>query len=253
MQEGAALRVAEALLGEVAAAAGVEPRALVLAMARVLPVVLIVPALGLSLQPWFTRLGLAAVLALGLAPALAAGAAVPTVGSAGFLVETVAAFLTGLPVAVSASVALWAAAMVGGLAGDLAGLGLRSGLSATGTDTGPLGALLGLATAALFLQGGGLARLVTALGRAARPSAGVAERVAADVGGGLQLAFDVGAPLLGASLVLETGLALVARSARPLALGALLAPLRPLAIVGVTAVLFERLAGLLATASAAAP
>ncbi len=253
MQEGAALRVAEALVGEVAAAAGVEPRALVLAAARVLPVVLIVPALGLPLLPWITRLALAAVLALRLPPALAAGAGAPTGGHSCFLVDMLAAFLAGLPVAVSASVALWAAAMVGGLAGDLAGLGLRSGLSATGTDTGALGAPLGLATAVLFLQGGGLARLVTALGRAARPSASVAERVAADLGGGLQLAFDVGAPLLGASLVQKTGLALVARSARPLALGVLLASLRPLAIVGVTAVLFERLAGLLATASAAAP
>jgi hypothetical protein len=63
---------------------------------------------------------------------------------------------------------------------------------------------------------------------------------------GISVATAIAAPLLAASLVLEIAGALVARAASPAHLSVLLAPIRSLALLALTAILLDRIAAFIA-------
>ena len=63
---------------------------------------------------------------------------------------------------------------------------------------------------------------------------------------GIGIATAIAAPLIAASLVLELAGALVARAASPAHLSALLAPVRSLALLALTAIFLDRMAAFIA-------
>ena len=71
--------------------------------------------------------------------------------------------------------------------------------------------------------------------------------------GSVELAFAIAAPLAVASVLLETGSALIARAATPAFIGPVLAPLKSVALLGVLALVFERISELLVVLSRSAP
>ena len=94
----------------------------------------------------------------------------------------------GLPVALGASALFYAALMAGGLVDDLRGARETSAMPVFAGATTPLGTLLGLLVAILFLQSGGAARLVGEL--AATPTGGSAlANAAASVSAAIGVAY----------------------------------------------------------------
>lgn len=246
------LRAVAGLLGEIAvvlAQSGVDLSKLGLAWARVAPSVALIPAFGLRAFPAPARVTLGLALAAVVAPGL------PGLGQSGLpwpLALGVEA-ARGVPVAISASVALWAATMAGGVIDDLRGARETSGLPNVEAGATPLGALLSLLAAIVFLEGGGPARVVSALGR---PDLGFAAPLlgaTANLVGGIELALAVAAPLLVASMLIEVASALVARAASPAFIQPLLAPLRSLGLLAVAALVLERMLELLALWSQRSP
>ena len=111
----------------------------------------------------------------------------------------------------------------------------------------PLGVMFSLLAAAIFLGTGGPAHVVGALA-SAPPGLGVGvSRAAGDLAAGVGVAVALAAPLIAASIVLEIAGALIARAASPAHLHAVLAPLRSLALLALTAILLNRIAAFLAT------
>lgn len=240
----------EQLLGRVGVELGLDPVTLLLAWARVAPAVALVPALALRGLPPLVRVGLGFALAWGVAPAVALqlgteGPASVTQGGGWFL-GMLWQGLLGLPVAVAAAVALWAASMAGGLVDDLRQSPVH--VSMPGLDSGatPMGALLGLLAAMIFLEAGGVTQLAYALMRASAVDLSVTEWLVGQLLSGLQLAFAMAAPLVGASLVLEIVGAIVTRSAAPAFMQPLVSSFKSLALLGATALLLELMAELLA-------
>jgi type III secretory pathway component EscT len=253
---------------------GVDLASLGLAWARVTPAVTLVPAFGLRAVPGPGR----AVLALGFAacivPAVAlaqTGRSSALEGSPGgesWLVMALAEVLRGLPVALAAAIPLWAATMAGGVADALRGSQETASAPTVEGRASPLGVPLSLLASAIFLQTGGPARVAAALaslppagpgvgaiggmgaigGIGATGVAGLALAVAHDLTAGISLAVALGAPLLAASVVIEVAGALIARAASPAQIHALLAPVRALGILGVLAVVIDRIADALANA-----
>jgi type III secretory pathway component EscT len=210
------------------------------AWARVTPLVVLVPAFGLRAVPPPMRAALGLSLAVAVAPLLPHEAA-PGPWSVSLLVE----FLRGIPVAVVAATALWAASMAGGLIDQLRGAGEGTGLPNVESGTTPTGTLLSMLLAIAFLKGGGAAQAAAAVAR----SGGVAhDAVATLIGtltGGVSLAVAVAAPVVAVAIVVEVASALVARAANPAFIVPTLAPLRSLAILAVTALLLDRMAAFL--------
>jgi type III secretory pathway component EscT len=110
----------------------------------------------------------------------------------------------------------------------------------------PLGALFALLAATIFLGTGGPARLVGILVSPPPSLESGLARAAANLASGIGLAIALAAPLVAASLILELAGALVARAASPAHLSALLAPVRSLALLALTAIVLDRMAALLA-------
>ncbi len=236
-------------LGAVFAASGVDPRAWALGLARTAPAVVLVPAFGLSAVPAQTRLALGLALGLCVAPGLAGRAA-----SAGSLpLQMLSEAFAGLPVALLAALAIYVAGMAGGLVDDLRGGRESVTLPALPEALPPVSVLFALLASIAFLETGGAARVAGALGSpllAARFSwPAVVSAFSASVG----LAFAIAAPMAVAAVVLETGSALIARAAMPAFIGPVLAPLKSVALLGVAALVFERVAELLTLLAAAAP
>ena len=233
------------LLGEVAevlAKSGVDLSRLGLAWARVAPTVALVPAFGLRAFPAPARATLGLALALVVAPGL------PGLTSTGlpWPVALVVEAARGLPIAIGASAALWAATMAGGVIDDLRGARESSSLPNVESGATPLGALLSLLAAIMFLEGGGPTRVLSALGR---PDLGFSEPLIgaiANLSGGVEVALAVATPLLVASMVVEVASSLVARAASPAFIQPLLAPLRSIVLLGVTALVLERMLELIA-------
>ncbi|HSY25206.1 MAG TPA: flagellar biosynthetic protein FliR [Polyangiaceae bacterium] len=245
---------------------GVDLASLGLAWARATPAVTIVPAFGLRAIPGPGR----AVLALGFAacivPAVALAQAAPgapalqgTPGGESWLVMALAEVLRGLPVALAAAIPLWAATMAGGVADALRGSQETASAPTVEGRASPLGVPLSLLASAIFLQTGGPARVAWALASLppANPGAGSIGAlgatgpwlaVAHDLTAGISLAVALGAPLLAASVVIEVAGALIARAASPAQIHALLAPVRALGMLGVLAIVVDRLAHALANA-----
>ncbi|HEX4448655.1 MAG TPA: flagellar biosynthetic protein FliR [Polyangiaceae bacterium] len=245
MPDPVARAIGEAV--EALARAGIDVAALGLAWARALPAVVLVPAFGLRALPAPSRAVIALAFAACIFPALG-----PTdlhVPSGLSVVAVVVAALIevarGLPIAIAAAVPLWAATMVGGVADALRASQEQPTSPAVEGAATPMGVPLSLLASAIFLATGGPARVVTAL--AFRPAIGHPVLAAAeDLVGGIALAVALGGPLLAAAVVIEIAGALVARAASPAQVHTLIAPLRALATLAITGVVFERLAAALA-------
>ena len=236
------------LLDEIASTlstAGVDLRALGLAWARVAPTVALVPAFGLRALPAPVRAVLGVALAVSIAPAVGAQATSSLAWPAALVVEVA----KGLPVALVASIAIWAAVMAGGLIDDLRGARETVGLPHVEPSTGPTGALLALLTSIAFLESGGPARVVAVLARPDLEFSGPLRRAAFDLAGGIELAIVIAMPVLVAAVVVEVASALVARAASPAFIQPLLAPLRSLVLLAVVALVLERMLALPAALS----
>ena len=221
---------------------GVDLRGWALAWARVTPALTLLPAFGLNALPVQTRAALGLALALSIAPSLQ-----PAQLSAPFGLALLLEAVRGLPVALAASGALWAAGMAGGLTDNIRGARETQALPIVDEDNSPLGALLSLLVALIFLESGGAARVVAALSSNLTVSHGTLWRVALGLTHAIELALAVAAPVVAVSIVLELAHALIARAATPAHVVALLAPLRSIVILVSFALLFERMASLLAT------
>jgi type III secretory pathway component EscT len=217
-----------------------------LSWARVAPALTLVPAFGLTALPFQSRAALGLALAVSIAPALAPVATSIPLGAA-LLIEAA----RGLPVALSAAGILWAAGMAGGLADNLRGARETQSLPVVDEEVSPLGALLTLLVALLFLEGGGAARVAAALSRNTAPSLGLCWQVSLGLTHAIELSLAVAAPLVAVSMIVELSSALIARSATPAHIAALLAPLRSIAILAAFALLFEQMTELLAAAALA--
>ena len=207
-----------------------------LAWARLTPLMVIVPAFGLRAVPGPMRVALALSLAIAVAPALR-----PAMPSGPWAVRLTLEFLQGLPVAITASVALWIAAMVGGLVDNLRGSQESAALPVVDADSTPIGALLTLLVAIAFLQGGGAAHAARAVARAESISAGGLLSLVATLSSGVGVAVAVATPIVVVAMVVEVTNALLARAASPAFLLPTLAPLRSLAVLGATALVLDRI------------
>jgi flagellar biosynthetic protein FliR len=236
-------------LGAAFAASGVDPRAWALGLSRSAPAVTLVPAFGLTAVPVQARLALGLALGLCVAPALSGR--VSADGS--LLLAMGREALTGLPVALLAALAIYVASMAGGLVDDLRGARESVTLPVLPEQLPPVSALFALLAAIAFLETGGAARVAAALASPlldARFSwSAVVSALAASIG----LAFAIAAPLVVAAIVVEVASAMIARAATPAFIAPVLAPLKSVALLGVLAVLFERIAELLALLAASAP
>lgn len=209
--------------------------------ARVTPVILLVPAFGLRAVPAPMRVALGLALAVAVGPSVA-----PTTSTAPLGVQLAIEVVRGLPIALTAATALWLASMTGGLIDNLRGGQERVALPNVEPGSTPVGALLSMLVALAFLKSGAPARVVAAVSESAPPDRMLAIQVAATLARGVELAVAVAAPLLAVSVVIEVASALFARAASPAFVQPLLAPIRSFVVLGVVAVLLERVAGLLA-------
>jgi type III secretory pathway component EscT len=236
------------ILQPLLSALGLDLRGWALAWARVMPALTVIPAFGLNALPAQTRAALGLALAVSLAPSLQ-----PLQLAAPFGIALLLEAARGSPIAIGASGALWAAGMAGGLTDNVRGARETQTLPIVDEDTSPLGALLSLLVALLFLQGGGAARVAAALASNPDVSRGTLLQIALGLTQAIELALAVAAPVVAVSIVLELANALIARAATPAHVAALLAPLRSIVILVCFALLFDRMASLLATVAAHQP
>jgi type III secretory pathway component EscT len=243
---------APSIVGTIAdslARSGLDLGALGLAWARAMPAVTLVPAFGLRALPAPARMVMGLAFAASVFPALSPEAAATSTAAMHWpwplLLITEAA--RGLPVALAAAVPLWAATMAGGVVDALRGSQETVSVPTVEGRATPLGVPLSLLACAMFLGTGGPARVAAALAlQPLRPYPLLA--AVDDLVAGVVLAVALGGPLLAAAVVIEIAAALVARSASPAQVHALLAPLRALLTLAVMALVLERLAAVLARA-----
>jgi len=239
--------VAEAL-----ARSGIDVAALGLGWARALPCVAIVPAFGLRALPGPARAVIALALGAILLPAMAPVTLEARGAPGRWLVLAALEAARGLPVAIAASVPLWAATMAGGVADTMRGSQDSVASPAVEGRATPLGVALSLMAAAIFLNGGGAARVASALGQTASRGP-LALAIANDLVAGVTLAVAIASPFLAAGIVVEVAAALIARAASPAQVHALTAPLRSLAALAIAALALERVATAMAAAVNRAP
>jgi type III secretory pathway component EscT len=231
------------IVAEALESTGVDLRGWALSWARMSPSIALVPAFGLRAIPAPARTALGLALAASVAPALA-----PLAGDArpwpiALLIET----SKGLPIALSASIALWTATMTGGLIDNLRGSRDSAALPVIENGSTPSGVLFGLLVAIAFLEMGGPGRVAALVSRSELEFTGPLLRAAGHLTQGVELAVLVAAPLIAVSVVWEVASSLVTRAASPASVQQLIAPLRSLTLLAVLAVLFERILGVLVT------
>lgn len=240
------------LLAEMLQQLGVSWQHLLLAWARVLPLVTIVPAFGSRLMPAPARAVFGLGLALLLLPSVTARVALSDVTLPSWVLGVVRELAAGLPIALATGGLLWAAMMAGGLVDDLRGASQQQSLVLSDART-PLGALLGLFATWAFLELGGVESALAAL--LAPPSGAPLLGAVRDLVSALHVTFALSAPIVCVSVVWEVAGALVARAASPAHVQSLLAPLRALVVLGGLAVVlpavFELLLRVLAARFAA--
>jgi type III secretory pathway component EscT len=230
---------------------GIDVEGLAFAWARTMPAITLVPAFGLRALPAPARVLAGLALAVCVSPAIVVAPASPATTETA-VVRLFAEVARGLPVAIAAAVPLWAATMAGNVADALRSATDASSLPAVEGRAGPMGVLFSLLASSMFLAGGGPSRAAMALAVQPAPHEPLLA-AAADVTGGITLAVAVGAPLLAAGTIVEIAAALIARAAAPAQVHLLLAPLRALATLLVTGLVFDRLAAVLARSVGAAP
>jgi len=221
---------------------GIDLAAWAVAWARVAPVIAIVPAFGLRALSAPVRAAAALLLAAVIIPLVRPLANGPLPYPVLLLTE----LARGTLVAIVAAVPLWAATMAGGVVDALRGSQDASPMPTVESRATPLGVLFSLLAAVLFLGLGGPAHVVGILATGPLELQGGAARAATDIAAGIGIAVAIAAPLIAASVVLEIAGALVARAASPAHLHAFLAPIRSLALLTLTALLFERIATFMA-------
>jgi type III secretory pathway component EscT len=220
---------------------GVDLRGLALAWARIGPSVALVPAFGLRAIPAAARAALGLALAASIAPALIPLANDTRPLPIALLVEAA----KGLPIALSASIALWTATMAGGLIDNLRGSRDSVALPVVEIGSTPSGVLFGLLVAITFLETGGPGRVAAVVSRPELEFAEPVLRAAGHLTQGVEFAVLVAAPLIAVSVVWEVASSLVTRAASPASVQQLIAPLRSLTLLFVLAVLFERMLAIL--------
>jgi flagellar biosynthesis protein FliR len=226
----------DVLLGELAAS-GIDPTRWALAWARLIPSLVLIPALGLPAFP----LGLRVVFALMLGASVAPGL-LPPPSVASPLVTLTSELARGVPVALSVAICVWGATMAGNLIDELRG-GMSSSRSPLDTNpTGPFGVLMSLAAALAFFQLGGPARLAEALADAAPLQEQDLRAVALTLARGIQFSVVLAGPLLALLPFVELVHALAARATHPLAIGVVFAPLKVIGLLAAAALLLDRFA-----------
>jgi type III secretory pathway component EscT len=195
------------------------------------------------------RLALAVALAVTVLPAATSFA--PTTAS--YAVAFGLELLRGIPLALESSAILWAATMAGGLVDNLRGAREASSLPTFEEPAAPFGAVLGILAGLAFLESGGASRVALASAAAAAPSASLFRAAAADLTRAIEIAIAVAAPLAAVSILVELGAALITRAAAPAQVGALIAPLRSVVLLGLAALLIERMSALFAELAARVP
>jgi len=204
--------------------------------ARVLPVLVVVPAFGAAAVPAPARAGLGVALGLAVAPSIAPLSA----SGLPYGLELLRQMALGVPVAVGAAVLVYTAVLVGGAVDDLRSARETTSLAVFEGTTSPLGALLGLLVILSFLEFGGGARVVRALALAETSGPGLAG-IASRVSSAIEVAIAVAAPLAVVAIVASVAEGLVARASVPAHVTALLAPLRGLLLLAVFALLLDRI------------
>jgi type III secretory pathway component EscT len=204
---------------------GADGRAFLVAWARALPLVTIVPAFGLAAVAVPIRVVLGASMAVAVAPALRGVAATDT--ALPLLLVTEAG--RTLPLALATAALLWVAVMAGGLVDNLRGARESAELPLLDEPGPPFSALFGILMAIAFLETGGASRLAAALAepRLSTTWASGAERLSQAMG----LSVALAAPLAIGSVLVELTAGLIARAASPAFVLSLLAPLRSLALL----------------------
>jgi flagellar biosynthesis protein FliR len=228
-------------LARLLSGSGLELGAWGLAFARVLPVLVIVPAFGLRALSAPVRASAALLLAALIVPAIRP----VTVQTAAWPPLLLLELARGTVVAVAAAVPLWSATMAGGIIDALRGAQEQVEVPTVESRPSPLGALFSLLAGTIFLSTGGPAHVLGVLTAPPLDESGVV-RAVANLAAGIGIATAIAAPLIAASLVLELAGALVARAASPAHLTALLGPIRSLALLALTAILLDRIVAFVA-------
>lgn len=212
------------LLSGLLAHTGIEWQKLLLAWARVLPLVLVVPAFGSRLMPAPARAVFGIGLSLLVLPALPA----PETMSGTWPLSFVQELFRGLPIALTSAAMIWAAMMAGGMTDDLRGASQHQSMLLPDAKT-PLAAFLGLFAIIAFLQLGGVAGALAAL---ANDEPRLLLRAVSDLVHAIEIAFALVAPLVCVSVVWEVTSAMIARAASPAYVQTMLSPLRSLVLLG---------------------
>jgi len=228
---------------------GVNLGAWAVAWARTLPSVLLVPAFGLRALTVPVRVALGLVLALSVIPAVRPEVVVSGWWP-GLVLEQV---VLGLPVALTAATALWAATMAGGLVDELRATPDTVHLPTVERGATPTATLLSMLSAIVFLQTGGPARVVSALARADQGLTDPLLRAAETLTAGIELAVAVAAPVVVAAIVVEVALALTMRASPVVSAASVAAPARSLVLLAVAALLLDRMVALLAVVASGSP
>jgi type III secretory pathway component EscT len=229
-----------------ARSAGLDLSRLGVGVARVLPTALFVPAFGLGFLTVPLRIAIGVGLAVAIVPAIPPDAVSPAMP---WVARLLAAFLRGIPLALAASVSLWAAMVAGGVADTAIGSArLRPPPTALGPRVTPLATLFGLFAAIAFFETGGATRLLAGLSSdVASPSLQSAVlELAAGVGTGAA----IGAPLLVVVVLLEVATRVAGFDRPSLSNEAVFAPLKSLVVLVASAALLERIAEALALGAA---
>jgi flagellar biosynthesis protein FliR len=237
--------------------------ATMLGAARVLPVIWLVAPLGGPRLPATVRIGFAALLALVASPTLVAaaggGAALAELSALHFTLLLAREVVVGLCLGLVASAAFRAAEVAGRLADTLRGANVAEILVPTAEErASPLGVLYLLLATIVFLQIGGVSRLVEAL---------LASYQTVPIGGGLgelatrraalvvvvasakliAVGLALAAPVIVALWLTDLALGLIARAAPSVPVYFLGLPLKGLLAVGVVLVGLGMLQGALAS------
>lgn len=211
--------------------------------ARALPLVVLIPVLGLRGSPLPFKIAIAFALAVAVAPTWLPGTAA-TEPLFGLIVREM---ITGLPVALGAAALLWAATMAGDLASDLyRDVGTVS-FDAVPEARSSLGVLLSLLCAIGFLEIGAPIRLMRALALSPQHALVLGSKqwwwqLVEQVLGAIDLALAIAGPLLAVSFVTHVAAGLTARASIPMSLGPALPALRALLVLLLFSLLFRAIA-----------
>jgi len=219
--------------------------AFVVAAARTLPALVLVPSLSLRFIPIAARGVLGASIALCTYPSLATSAHELEAGS--WVSLAAEQLVHGLCVAIAAAIPLWAALT----AGDIADESFRprvAGAPFASDDDAPedrgFRALVAILATFTFFFAGGPARIALRLSEQPQ-SGGLAIRVAHDLVAGIDLAVTMGAPAIVALFATELLFAFIARASgrAQASFHSVLGPIKALVLLALMAVFFERFAG----------